>query len=187
MKTGIKFRFGDQDVSAQPFHYKMCGLDDVYLLNGFKIHETAHGTGVAVEKADELHLAIGLHLISHRKVLSQKDFKFLRKNMRMTQEGIAEALGVTSQTVARYEKGQTEIPGPVDRLMRVVFALHLIPEAERTRVLQEVLDAMRELEEMDETMDEPVYFGATADGWDKARPAATVAMLSAAASMGCIS
>jgi len=170
MNTAIKFCLRDREVSAEPFHYKMSGLDDVYLLNGFKVHTTPYGRGVSIENADELHRAIGLHLIQHRKVLSPKDTKFLRKSMKLTQEQLADCLGVTSQTVARYEKGQTEIPGPADRLLRLFYAIHLIPEGDRARVIKEIMDSMRELEEVDETVDAPVYFGATPEGWDKAKP-----------------
>src|SRR5687767_3499565 len=105
MNTAVKFCFKDREVSAEPFHYKMSGLDDVYLLNGFHVHVTPHGSGVSVERADELHRAIGLYLVKHRKVLGPKDVRFLRKDMSMTQEDLSQCLGVTSQTVARYEKG----------------------------------------------------------------------------------
>lgn len=169
MNTAIKFCLQNRELNAEPFHYKMSGLDDVYLLNGFKIHNTPYGSGVTVERTDDLHKAIGLYLIKNRKVLGPKDFKFLRKTMKITQDDLAECLGVTSQTVARYEKGQTEIPGPADRLTRFVFALHLIPEKDRTRIIEDILVTMRDLEGVDETGDEPVYFGATPEGeWDKA-------------------
>lgn len=168
MSTPARFSLKDREMRAEPLHYKMCGLDDIYLLNGFTRHKTPHGNGVAIEKADELHHAIGLHLIKNRKVLSPKDVKFLRRNMDLTQEELGGCLGVTDQTIARYEKGTTEIPGPADRMIRVVYALHLIPEDERSRVIEELMAAVKVMRSLDETADEPVYFGNTPMGWDKA-------------------
>jgi len=183
MTTAIKFCLQDREASTEPLHYKMCGLDDVYLMNGFKVHETAYGRGVAVENADELHRAIGMYLVRHRKVLSPKEFKFLRKSIKLTQEDLAECLGVTSQTIARYEKGQTEVPGPADRLTRMIYVIHLIPEPDRARVIKEIMDSVREMGEMDETIDDPVYFDSTSEGWSKVKPL-QISSLAAAASMG---
>lgn len=167
MSNATGFSLNDREMSAEPLHYTMCGLNDIYLLNGFKRHTTPYGTGVAVEKADALHMEIGDYLIKHRKVLGPKDVKFLRKNMNFTQEDLARCLGVTSQTVARYEKGSTEISGPADRMIRLVYAFHLLPEEERARVMEELMEAANKLDDMDETGDDPVYFGNTPLGWDQ--------------------
>jgi len=79
---------------------------------------------------------------------------------------------VTGQTVARYEKGDTEIPGPVDKLMRVLYAFHLLPEAERAKLLEDVMKAQQELGEVDEIQSSPAYFETSGDGWDEVRRAA---------------
>ena len=173
MSSQARFYISGREVTAEPYHYRMSGLDDIYLLNGFKRHEGAYGKGVSVENAEELHKEIGLFLIFNRKTLSQKEVRFLRKEMELTQGQLGKCLGVTSQTIARYEKGETEIPGPVDRLLRFLFAYHLLPESERAKVLEEVMKAQERLDEIDETGSEPVYFGATDSGqWDEIRRAA---------------
>jgi len=33
------------------FHYTDCGLDYVYLANGYTVHETAHAKGVSIKDA----------------------------------------------------------------------------------------------------------------------------------------
>jgi transcriptional regulator with XRE-family HTH domain len=167
----IRFRLKDREMSAEPFHYKMSGLDDIYLLNGFKVHETSHGRGVSVEGADDLHKAIGRYLILNRKVLGPKDIRFLRKNMGFTQEDLGKCLGVTGQTVARYEKAQTEVPGPVDKLIRIFYGVYLVPEEIRGDAVQSFINTIKELDGLDETSDEPAYFGSSSDGWHKAIPA----------------
>lgn len=169
MKPAIEFRIGEKELCGEPFHYTLSGLDDIYLLNGFKIHNTPHGQGVAIEHADELHKAIGLHLVTSRKALGPKDMRFLRKNMRFTQSELARCLGLTSQTVARYEKGSTEIPGPADRLMRIVYAFHLMEPEQRQQFMDDFRREIEEIEEFDETVDAPIYFQTTAAKWDEAR------------------
>jgi DNA-binding transcriptional regulator YiaG len=170
MSTATKFLIRQKEICGEPYHYTLCGLDDIFLLNGFKIHETPHGRGVAIENADELHKAIGEHLVKNRKALSPKDMRFLRKNMRFTQVELGRCLGVTSQTIARYEKGTTEITGPADRLMRFVYAWHLMDDQEREEVFRELSKLASEADEFDETQDEPVYFRANAEHWNEARP-----------------
>ena len=39
MKGRQNFSRRDQKVAAKPHHYRACGLDDVYLLNGFRVRE----------------------------------------------------------------------------------------------------------------------------------------------------
>lgn len=171
MNKEPRFYRDGQEFQAQPFHYKMCGLDDIYLLNGFMLEDSEYGRGVAIHDAWNLHKAIGEHLIRHRKALSPREIKFLRKEMELTQEALAKCLGVTGQTVARYEKGETEITGPAEKLLRLVYAFHLLPENERREVAETLLKGAEA--EIDEAAAGPVYFGADACGnWDKARPSA---------------
>lgn len=116
--------FGKTDrpeTAEQPLRYTACGLDDVYLLNGFT-RETIDGEEyVTIEDLEDLWKAIGLHLVKTRKSLAPKEIKFLRQHMDMTQAELAAHLRVTDQTVARWEKGAVELPGPADLLLRVLF------------------------------------------------------------------
>jgi DNA-binding transcriptional regulator YiaG len=164
-----RFYIDGQEIMAEPYLYKACGLDDIYLLNGVEKHESAYGRGISVHNAKALHREIGHYLIMHRKALSPKEIRFLRKEMEMTQEELGDCLGITGQTVARYEKGETEIPGPVDQLTRFCFAFYLMPQEERAKVMEEVMEAVKEMRQMDEAPPMPVYFGATGQGWDEAR------------------
>lgn len=162
-----RFRLGASELSAEPYRYTACGLDDIFLLNGFTVHATEYGRGVAVERADELHREIGLYLIHERKILGPKDIRFLRKEMDMTQEELGQCLGVTGQTIARYEKSY-EITGPADRLLRVLYAFHLLPEDQKTQVLKSLMDRIKELSGLDDRDPHPIYFGTNNGAWDEA-------------------
>jgi putative transcriptional regulator len=103
----------DQPIS-KPYHYRECGLDDVYLLNGYRKEKTPYGNGVAVEDEDELLHVIALSLVHERPLLSGKELRFLRRRMDMTQSELAKVLRTDVQTIARWEKGRTKISGPAD-------------------------------------------------------------------------
>jgi DNA-binding transcriptional regulator YiaG len=116
-KTNYRYK-GECD--KEPYHYTECGLDDVYLLSGYEIEDTEYGQTVSVKDADALHVAIGVYLATQTKVLSGKELRFLRKQMDLTQAELGQSIGVSDQSVARWEKEQCEI-GPADALIRLLY------------------------------------------------------------------
>jgi len=129
----------DAVVDRPPYHYLGCGLDDVYLANGYEIHETAYGTGVRITNLDELHDEIGRYVVHNKKVLNAKEIRFLRHQMDVTQAELAHLMGYDSQSIARFEKGKTRLLGPADRMLRILFEDHLENRVS-TRELLEALD-----------------------------------------------
>lgn len=141
-----------------PFQYKMCGLDDIYLVSGYDPVETEYGDGVVIHDMDGLHEAIGLHLVRSKKALNAKEVRFLRHQMNLTQANLAGLLGVTDQTVARWEKDETPITGPAQLLLRVFFLAHL------SKVI-DIFELAEELREMDSSPSEKQLFAPTDHGW----------------------
>ncbi len=164
-----KFGLDGEEHNPEPLHYTQCGLDDVYLVNGFSREETDYGPATSIHNVDGLHRVIGLHIVSHKKTLSAKEMKFLRRQMNFTQLELGNAMGITDQTIARYEKDEAPVSGPVNKLIRIIYAYHLLPpEAQR-----EVLDRLAELQKSDDTMpDHAAYFGTREDEWEEATMAA---------------
>lgn len=113
-------RYGDEAI-CPPYHYTECGLDDIYLISGYVVEETPYGPGVTVKDVDQLHRVIGENLAKHKKLLTGKEIRFLRKQMDLTQSELGKLLGVSDQAVARYEKGENNIPGAADGLLRALF------------------------------------------------------------------
>lgn len=144
--------------SRRPFHYVECGLDDVFLVNGYEPRRTPYGEGISIKHQDALHDAIGLHLASERKVLSGKEIRYLRAHMQMTQADLGKKLGYSAQQVARWEKGQSEMPGAADRLLRVIYL-------ERMRRSPKIEALLTKLEEMDDTSSSRQYFRSAGSGW----------------------
>ena len=163
MRRAKRFLVGDQQIVREPYHYRACGLDDVYLLNGFSVEETAYGSGVAIHNVDDLHRAIAWHLIVEKRSLTPREFRFLRKQAGLTQERVAAKLSVDVQTIARSEKEQTSIPGAVDAVMRQLCAISLLPPERRAAAATAVLEKLGEREEHAAGAR---YFRQTSRGWD---------------------
>ncbi|MFO1089829.1 MAG: helix-turn-helix domain-containing protein [Hyphomicrobiales bacterium] len=144
--TGEQFFRKDENVSA-PFRYTGCGLDDVYLLNGYEVMVHDGEEYVAVRDIDDLHVAIGRHLVTTRKTLSAREVKFLRVTLNMTQEQLGKALRKDAQSIARWEKGQVQIPSDAESLLRIVFFAET-SNADELRALRElIVEKIRTLEE----------------------------------------
>ncbi|PPU95138.1 helix-turn-helix domain-containing protein [Xanthomonas albilineans] len=106
------------------YHYTESGLRNVWLRNGFTVHKTPYGDGVAIEDVDGLHKALALALTMKPRKLSSTEIRFLRKEMQMSQIALAAALDVNVQTLATWEKAKAKISGPADRMLRVLLKGH---------------------------------------------------------------
>lgn len=107
-----------------PYQYRGCGLDDVWLLNGYDVEEIDGERAITVRNLDGLLKAIAQSLVKRKKVLNGKEIRFLRLQLDLTQSDLARAMGCDSQQVARYEKGENKMPGPADRILRMLVREH---------------------------------------------------------------
>jgi len=104
------------------YHYTQCGLDNVYLKNGFKLHQTKYGEGLSIEDVEGLHRLIGTWLVDLPKPLSGAELRFLRVEMDLSQKHLAAILGAKEQTLRLWEKQRKKaVPGPADRLLRAIY------------------------------------------------------------------
>ncbi len=147
------------------YHYRECGLDDVYLLNGFRYDETPHGRVVHIEEIDDLHRAIGEFLIFERKKLTGSEFRYFRHELNLSQRMLGIMLGVTELTIARWEKGESAISGPADRMIRILFG----KKFGGNEAIKEFIECLTTL---DDLIDGELRFEETKDGWQPAIKAA---------------
>jgi len=152
-----QFRYTGDEVK-EPYHYKMCGLDDIYLVSGYKFEDTAYGRGVVIQNMKGLHCAIGKFIVKCKKTLNAKEVRYLRHEMDLTQAELGDLLRVTDQTVARWEKGETSIPGPADLLLRNFYLTHIDMDFD-------LRELVKELREQDAPTRERLLFSPTAKGW----------------------
>lgn len=141
------FLRGESVSDSEPYEYRGCGLEGVFLLNGYETHYHDGERHVIIKDIDGLHIAIGRHLVLHRKALSPKEIRFLRRTMKLSQAELAARLSKTSQSVARWEKGISDIPGPAEKLLRVMLLAHcLIHESDLETIRQLLVEGLTELD-----------------------------------------
>jgi DNA-binding transcriptional regulator YiaG len=157
------FHLVGEELKATPYRYRACGLDGIYLLNGFVIEMHDGDAHVAISDIDGLHKAIGCHLVTHRKALSPKEVRFLRNTLDITQAELAAQLWNTSQSVARWEKGECEIPGAAEKLLRAIF---LASTKEEPSALKDLLEGTQ-MNQMDELETRSAQFELTGSWTEK--------------------
>lgn len=131
---------------SKVYHYTGSGLDNVYLLNGFKIHKTPYGEGVSIEDIGGLHAAIGRWLIGLPK-LTGAEFRFLRLEMELSQAHLAGLIGSTEQNVQRWERARDkDVQGPADRLLRMLYREYVEGRDQSVRRMVDRLAALDQIQ-----------------------------------------
>ena len=129
MSNRMEFYIKGQPYLPKRHHLKGIGLSNVYLLNGVTFEDDPdYGRLSTITDIPGLHRAIGLKIVTKPQSLAGDELRFLRKQMKLTQEALAEHLHVGGQTVANYEKCKTENLGPADPLVRMLYVLHVLPK-----------------------------------------------------------
>lgn len=108
---------------GQPlYHYVESGLDNIYLIDGFTIKETAYGSTVSIQDTAGLHEAIGRGIVDSPAFINGAEFRFLRLEMDLSQRQLAALINADEQAVRRWEKARGKsVKGPAERMMRVVY------------------------------------------------------------------
>ncbi len=100
------------------YHYQTCGLDNIYLVNGFREIEYDGEMAISIHDLPGLHQAITYSLVNKSKHLSGREFRFLRLEMDLSQAALGKLFGVSDQAIAKWEKEQSSIPTPAELLIR---------------------------------------------------------------------
>lgn len=103
------------------YHYKICGLNNIYLQSGYTEKDTPSGKAVSIQNVDDLHKAISLDIVNQVARLSRKEFKFLRLELDLSQKALGLLMDKKDQTIALWEKGEQEIPVLADKAIRDLY------------------------------------------------------------------
>lgn len=151
---------------SKPYHYRECGLDNIYLLDGYEIEEMDGDQYVSVTNLDGLWKAIGLNLVANRKTFSPQEIRFIRIQMGKTQAELAHLLRVDDQTVARWEKKKCKIPGPADLALRFLFLACPVAQPEGGKILTRVHEMVETIVETDTPECDEVVFRPHDGSWE---------------------
>jgi DNA-binding transcriptional regulator YiaG len=127
--------------------YLESGLPNVWLTNGYHVRQTEHGEAVAIEDVRGLHRAIGGTVARQTSRLSGAEFRFLRKELELSQETLARIIGKSSQAVALWEKND-RVPVIADRFMRGLYLEATTGKAEISQQIETINVLGRKLHEI---------------------------------------
>jgi DNA-binding transcriptional regulator YiaG len=141
-------------------HYQECGLKNIWLVNGYEIIEDPdYGICVAISDTRGLHKAIGHDLITTKPKLTGTEFRFLRKELDLSQNALAALIGNNEQAVARWEKGGN-IPKWADHVIRILVQDYY-GETGAIKLIERIRD-------LDRQKQEKQIFKDDSTGWKKA-------------------
>lgn len=109
----------------EPYHYKECGLDNVYLYNIPIVKDIEGEEVICIPKVNKLHKIIAEGIIYKKGILNAKEIKFLRTQIGFSQEDFAKLLGKKELSLGRWERGETKTDVTTDILIRMIAIKYL--------------------------------------------------------------
>lgn len=104
---------------ASRYHYTECGLDNVVIEGVSFVKDQADDETIVIPAIGALHKVIAEGIVTQPSKMNGKELRFLRSEMGMTQEMLAELLKVTVLTIGRWERGESPIKDTAEMLVRL--------------------------------------------------------------------
>jgi len=149
----------EMTVARENFLYTASGLPNVTLM-GVHVRRcaTCGEFEVLIPRIEELHRTIARAVARKRGRLAPAEIRFLRQWLGWSGVDFAAHMGVTPETVSRWENGNLHMGGQAERLLRLMVAT-------RDPVETYSLDLLKSIEE--EEAASPFRLGVEADerGW----------------------
>ncbi len=118
------------ETRRENYHYTASGLPHVTLQQVEVSRCPVCGeTEVAIPHIEALHRAIAAVLVQKRARLAPEEIRYLRKYLGWLGVDFAAHMGVTPETVSRWERSTTPMGGQADRLLRLLV-VNLAPGQE---------------------------------------------------------
>jgi putative transcriptional regulator len=103
----------------QSLHYTQCGLDNVFLLNGFEWTSLQGGEeALRIEDIEGLHKAIAKAIVDSPEPLDAQTF------LDMAQRQVGVMLELTEDAVSLWERAKSPIPRSADIVLRAMAQEH---------------------------------------------------------------
>jgi DNA-binding transcriptional regulator YiaG len=134
-------------------HYTSCGLNNVWLKNGFEKHHIGADTGLSIHNMEGLHRAIALTIIQSPRPITGQEFRFLRVELDFSQKALGSLMDKSDQSIAKWEKGEQAIPRLADKAIRDLY-MESIGEGVVAGLLTQMAQLDREVHELNLQLEE---------------------------------
>ena len=101
-------------------HYTLCGLDNVWLANGYQTKDTKYGRAISVFDTEGLHHLLAMALINKTGLLNGKEFRFLRVQLGLSQQRLGGFLGGLSENAVSLWERKNTVPAIYDHWLRLM-------------------------------------------------------------------
>jgi len=79
---------------------------------------------ISIPRIAQLHRVIAERFVKQPRMLAPIEIRFLRKHAGLSSADFAQMMGVTRETVSRWENGGAAMGAPSDRLLRMIVVNH---------------------------------------------------------------
>ncbi len=106
------------------YHYIDSGLSKIYL-QGIEISQCSNShcsdEEISIPNIEELHGLIAKHISSQKNKLLPEEIRFLRTHLGFSGTDFASNMGVSPETVSRWENGSVNMKEASEKLLRVLI------------------------------------------------------------------
>jgi putative transcriptional regulator len=145
------------------YHYTECGLTNIFLANGFKWMKARDGNFIFIDDIEGLHKVIGHLLVTSKKDLSGDEIRFLRYELLISQNTLGKFMGVSEQTIRRWENGKITITKSSETLLRLLYIEHANDREGKIATLLKKISALEEA-----SYEKKLTFKKASRGWKAA-------------------
>lgn len=124
------------------YHYTECGLNNVWLKNGYTSKKTAYGEAVAIADVDGLHKVIALGLLEKGGRITGKELRFLRLALNLSQASLAKLVGASEQSLSLWER-TGKVPQHADTITRLLISDTLNGTSKVRHIVDRINDVER--------------------------------------------
>lgn len=103
------------------YQYIACGLDNVFLIYGYKVTKKDENTFISISNLGDLHNEIAEYIIGSTSWLTGNHLKFLRSMLNMSIEELAIKLDINERHITDIENHNKFIPTAIDIMIRNLY------------------------------------------------------------------
>jgi putative zinc finger/helix-turn-helix YgiT family protein len=112
---------GKQATRRENYLYAACGLPNVTLV-GVEVRRCANcgDHEVVIPRIEELHRVLAAAVVRQTSRLTKDEIRFLRKYLGYSGVDFAKVVGVSPETVSRWENGKEKMGSSAEKLVRML-------------------------------------------------------------------